>query len=192
FDMDLSKLNGGKLVSMLGHPNIWQRRMAQRLLTERRDPASAIPLKALLADGPTLESRLSALWTLHSSGLLEDSVLEDFSTDKEPAIRSWVARLAGERRIASEDIMNMLQKLAGDADPSVRLAVATAARQFASGSLTVNTPVPAALDGVQTGRMLAALVKTSADAKDPLIPFMIWQAAEPKIAQDSKPALGWL
>ncbi len=190
--MDLSGLNSVQLVSMLSNSNIWQRRMAQRLLSERREPTSALPLKALLAGGHTLEARLSALWTLHSSGLLDDQVLKGFSTDKEPAIRAWVARLAGERRVASADMMNMLQNLAGDSDPSVRLAVATAAREFASGSLTVDTPVPASLDGVETGRILAALVKSSADAKDPLIPFMIWQAAEPKIAQDPKPAFRWL
>ena len=191
-NMNLAKLNSKELVSLLSNSNIWQRRMAQRLLSERRDPASALPLKALLTGGRTLEARLAALWTLQSSGLLDDQVLKDYSTDKEPAIRAWVARLAGERRVASEDMMAVLQNLAGDPDPSVRLAVATAARQFASGSLTVDTPVPPSLEGVETGRMLATLVNSSADAKDPLIPFMIWQAAEPKIAQDSKPALMWL
>jgi putative membrane-bound dehydrogenase-like protein len=191
-NMNLALLKSKELVSQLSNPNIWQRRTAQRLLSERSDPASTAPLKNLLADGPTLDARLSALWTLHSSGLLDDQVLKNLSTDREPAIRVWVARLAGERRIASEEMMTMLQNLAEDLDPSVRLAVATAARQFASGSLTVDTPVSASLDGVETGRMLAKLVNSSADGKDPLIPFMIWQAAEPKIAQDPKPALGWL
>ena len=193
-NMDLGKLSTEKLVETLAHPNVWQRRMAERLLTERRDPQASAPLKNLLRNGETLEARLFALWTLYSCGQLDDSVLGDFYTDKEPAIRAWIARLAGERGIASDDILNGLQELAGDSDPSVRLAVATAAREFASGSLTVDTPLPPALQDKETGvgRILAALVKSSADGRDPLIPFMIWEAAEPRIAEDPSRALRWL
>src|ERR1051326_1527944 len=74
--MDLSKLTGARLVDLLAHPNVWQRRMAQRLLNERRDPATRAPLEMLLAGGKTLEARLAALWTLHGSGLLQDGVLD--------------------------------------------------------------------------------------------------------------------
>jgi putative membrane-bound dehydrogenase-like protein len=191
-NMDLGKLSAEKLVQLLAHPNIWQRRMAERLLAERRDPKAIGPLKDLLRNGQTLEARLFALWTLHSSGQLDDSVLDNFYADKEPAIRAWVARLAGERHVASENILRDLQTLASDPDSSVRLAVATAARQFASGSLTIDTPAPTPLDKNQIGRILAPLVQASADARDPLIPFMIWEAAEPGIAEDSAPALRWL
>jgi putative membrane-bound dehydrogenase-like protein len=190
--MDLGKLSTAELVDTLGHPNIWHRRMAQRLLSERRDPEAVRRLRKLLAGGVTLEARLFALWTLHSSGQLDDSVLEDFYQDPEPAIRAWVARLAGERRVASPAIIGGLSQMASDPDPTVRLAVATAAREFASGSLTLDTPVPASLEGAPVGRILAPLVLASADAKDPLIPFMIWEAAEPKAAEDAEPGLRWL
>src|SRR6266404_4749208 len=40
-DMDLAKLSSTDLVKLLAHPNVWQRRMAQRLLSERRDLANA-------------------------------------------------------------------------------------------------------------------------------------------------------
>ncbi|HSY19950.1 MAG TPA: PVC-type heme-binding CxxCH protein, partial [Candidatus Acidoferrales bacterium] len=190
--MNLGKLSTEKLVQELAHPNIWQRRVAERLLSERRDPKAAGPLKKLLATGGTLEARLFALWTLHSSGQLEEPVLTGLAEDKEPAMRTWVARLAGERRIASDNIMEKLLMLAGDPDPSVRLAVATAMRQFASGSLTVDTPVPDALKDVEIGPILAKVGATSKDGKDPLIPFMIWQAAEPSVAADPQPALNWL
>ncbi len=191
-NMDLGKLSTEQLVQTLAHPNIWQRRMAERLLSERRDPAAARPLRNLLASGETLEARLFALWTLHSSGQLDDSVLEDFYQDKEPAIRAWVARLAGERRHATPAIIAGLSQMASDPDASVRLAVATAARQFVSSSLTVDTPAPPELKEVQVGRILAPLVQASADGKDPLIPFMIWEAAEPGIAQNPEPGLRWL
>lgn len=190
--MDLAKMSTVELVNLLAHPNIWQRKTAQRVLTERRDPAAVPALKKLLSDGKTLEARLFALWTLNSSDQISESVLEDFYQDKEPAIRAWIARIAGERRLADEAVIKGLAKLASDPDPSVRLAVATAARQLVSGSLTVDTPVPDSLKEIETGRILAPLVIASADAKDPLIPFMIWQAAEPRIAEHPEFAFRWL
>ena len=190
--MDLGKLTTAKLVELLAHPNIWQRKTAQRLLTERRDPEALPALKKLLRDGPTLEARLFALWTLHSCDQINDSIIEDFHSDKEPAIRAWVARIIGERRLGDDQFIKILAQLAGDSDPGVRLAVATAARQLVSSSLTIDTPPAPDAEGIETGRILAPLVKASADAKDPLIPFMIWQAAEPKIAEDPRHAFNWL
>jgi putative membrane-bound dehydrogenase-like protein len=191
-NMDLGKLSTERLVQMLAHPNIWQRRMAQRLLSERRDPAAVQPLRMVLATGKSLEARLFALWTLHSSGQLDDSVLEEFYRDKEPAIRAWVARLAGERRTPSPKIIDALAELGGDPDPGVRLAVATAVREFESGSLTVDTPVPPELKEIAIGRIMARVVEASADAKDPLIPFMTWEAVEPGISEHPEDAYHWL
>ncbi len=83
-----------------------------------------------------------------------------------------------------------MQLLASDTDPSVRLAVATAARQFASGSLTVDTPGTSGAGGV--GQVLLQLISASHDAKDPLLPYMIWLAGEPSFARNPRPALEWL
>jgi putative membrane-bound dehydrogenase-like protein len=190
--MDLGKLSTEKLVPLLAHSNIWQRRMAERLLAERRDPAAVEPLKQMLKSGATLESRLFALWTLYSSEQLEDATLTGLFLDKEAALRAWSARLAGERRSGSEDVVSGLQTLGRDPDPSVRLAVATAAREFVSGSLTVDTPLPESADVIDTTRILISLVGSSSDAQDPLIPFMIWEASEPLAARDPAPGLQWL
>ncbi|MBM3838735.1 MAG: dehydrogenase [Verrucomicrobia bacterium] len=191
-NLNLAKLSSDELVSTLAHRNVWHRRTAQRILNERRDARTKAPLQNLLREGRTLEARLAALWTLHSSGLLDDATLDSLTTDKEAAIRTWVARLTGERREASERALTRLQALAEDPDNSVRLGVATAARQFISGSLTVNTPVPAALTDADTGPILATLVRYSDSSADPVLPFMIWMAAEPLAARDPQPALDWL
>lgn len=191
-NLNLAKLTSAELVNTLAHRNVWHRRMAQRILSERRDAQTKTPLLKLAQAGPTLEARLAALWTMHSSELLDEATLDGLVNDTEPAVRAWVARLSGERGDGSEPVLHRLVSLARDPDPSVRLGVATAARQFVSGSLTINTPVADSLRGVETGEILAALVEASSDAKDPLIPFMIWQAAEPKVAQEADPALAWL
>src|SRR5262245_17575605 len=76
--MDLEKLNVSQLIALLSHSNQWQRRMAQRILSERLPAADANEkemsqeaLSSLLASGKTLEIRLAALWTLHGAGLLD-------------------------------------------------------------------------------------------------------------------------
>src|SRR5262249_50572874 len=141
-EMDLGKLSSVELVSTLSHPNIWQRRMAQRLLSERGD-ASIKPALVKVARQGTgrLEARLAAFWTLYSADLLDDATLDILATDPAAEIRTWVARFTGERRDASEQAIQRLKKLGRDSSPSVRLAVATAVRQFTSGSLTIDTPV---------------------------------------------------
>src|SRR5205807_524662 len=86
-NMNLAVLPSEALVKLLEHPNVWQRRTAQRLLSERGDGRAMMPdkdgktlysgkpaivklLTKLLANGKTLETRLAALWTLHGSGTL--------------------------------------------------------------------------------------------------------------------------
>jgi len=196
-NMDLGKLSSIELVKVLEHPNVWQRRMAQRLLSERRDLPNAntlhddTPLHLLMKNGLTLESRLAALWTLHGADMLEDGILDIPAEDKEPAMRAWAARLTGERGYPLGEAIKRLAKLAKDPDPSVRLAVATAARQFVSGSLTINTPPSVPVREVITGPVLSALWFSSYDAQDPLLPFMYWMALEPLIAYDPVHALGF-
>jgi putative heme-binding domain-containing protein len=190
--MNLGQLPTPALVQTLAHPNIWQRRMAQRLLNERHDPLARQPLDRLARSGQTVESRLAALWTFYGSGLLNDALLDDLAADPEPAIRTWVARLSGERHDASPKVLARLLALASDKDPSVRVGVATAVRQFTSGSLTVDTPVPSNLAGVDVIPILGTLLSQPNTDTDPLLPFMIWTAAEPVVARDPQAVLAWL
>ena len=186
-DLDLKKLSSLDLVKLLEHPNNWQRRMAQRLLSERRDLPGANTLHEdtpLMETVSTLEAQLAALWTLHCADLLDDNALGTPTKDKEPAMRAWAARMTGERGYPLGDAITRLAKLAADSDPTVRLAVATAARQFVSGALTVNTPPTVPVREVVAGGILSGLSFSSHDAKDPLIPFMYWMALEPIIAFD--------
>src|SRR5439155_20220108 len=167
---DLSKLNDEQLVDLLSHPNIWQRRVAQRLLSERKTKAKD-QLLALLQNGKSLEYRLAALWTLYTSGNLTEETLESTSTDKEAPIRAWSARFTGERGEAGKERIRRLYRLAMDPDPIVRSFVAYAARRLA-------TPA--------TAPIVDALLRRPDADKDPILPFMIWMAAEANIANDPR------
>ena len=198
-DMSLAKLSTDELGSLLEHENSWQRRMAQHLLSERRDLRVGTSIHGgskvhKLADNgeKDVRFRLAALWALHGANEIEDDFLRGLEKDKEPAIRAWVARLTGERGIPFGAAMTRLARLAKDTNATVRLAVAAAARQFVSGSLTVNTPPAISLREVVTGGILSDLEKSPIVLGDPVLPFVIWMALEPIIAFDAGGALGFL
>lgn len=189
--MDLAKLSTDDLAGLLASPNNWQRRMAQRVITERRDPAltrkfhPGSKIHDLVTQGTTADARLAALWTLHSAGILEEGLLEKTAEDSFPAVRAWTARLIGERGQPFGFSMKALATLARDKEDFVRLAVAAAARQFNSGSLTVNTPPSIPLHEVVMGGVLSDLHKSPFHPEDPVLPFVYWMALEPIIAFDA-------
>ena len=205
--MDLAKAPGGELVKLLAHPNIWQRRMAQRLLSERirsetRGNGTTIDatLKKQLTQtaqrGPSPEARLAAFWTLQSSGLFTNALepLEQLTTKADPALRAWAIRFAAQNALASgrtevPGLFTWLQDAATDPDPSVRLATAVAVRQLVAGALTVDSDVRT---DIPAGKALTALIEHSAESVDPLLPFMIWMASEPLLAAHPETGLKWL
>lgn len=188
-DMDLLKLSNHELAALLDHPNIWHRKQAQRLLQERPNPALLPDLLERLKPDHKPETRLFALWTLHTTGLLDEVTLDQLVSDPDPAVRAWVARLTAERNQPDEPTSQRLLTLAADPNPSVRLATATAVRQFTSGSLTVTTPPRRA--GLDPQPILAGLIRASYLEPDPLIPFMLWLAAEPNVVTNIHGTLRW-
>ncbi len=194
--MDLAKASSVELVKLLEHPNEWQRRMAQRILNESGHSESnwnavAATVAKVATEGKTLESRLAA------SAILFDGYmsLQKVEAAKDPAERAWMIRFWGEALRDSkfsphaDAVLKTFERAASDRDPSVRLAVATAVRELVSDSLTVDADSKC---NYQIGGILAALIKSSADAKDPLLPFMIWMAGEPTFAKNPRGGLTWL
>ncbi|NBV21851.1 MAG: dehydrogenase [Proteobacteria bacterium] len=185
-NMDFGKLTSAQLVAQLAHPNIWQRKMAQRVLNDRRDDTVMGLLQKQFAGGTTLETRLASLWTLHSSGYLSDDQLPKAAADKEPAIRAWAARLIGERHLGIASDLALLRQLASDSEPTVRTAVATACRQLTSGSLTVNTKPEREPNAQAISEILAALIVATPNATDLTLNHLVWMAAEPLVGRDPK------
>src|ERR1051325_2279361 len=194
--MNLAKLSNEDLARTLKNPNIWQRRMAQRILNDRAragtDVSAVHPiLKELFASSEAPETRMAALWTAFSAGVLTEEDLDAAAASDLPAARAWAARFTGERGEQSEEIFRRLYKLSTDSDPSVKLAVATALRQFVSGSLTITTPPATPPSAQGLALVLASLVSQPGAGDDPLIPFMTWMALEPVVERNARPVLAW-
>jgi putative heme-binding domain-containing protein len=194
--MNLAKLSSEELARTLKHANVWQRRTAQRVLSDRAragtDLSAVRPiLKELFSGSETQETRMAALWTAFSAGLLTEEDLDNVAgSDLAPA-RAWAARFTGERGEQSEQIFRRLYKLSTDSDASVKLAVATALRQFVSGNLTINTPPANPPVGQGIALVLSSLVKQPDVANDPVLPFMTWMALEPLVERSAPQILGW-
>ena len=108
-NLDLKKLPTADLVKALEHPNNWMRRMARRMLVEKKDAAAQTPLDELvLNDSKPLSARIEGLWTLmvlradvEISGrtlkdwsLLSRQVIDSLGRSSDPAIRTWIIRQA--------------------------------------------------------------------------------------------------
>jgi putative membrane-bound dehydrogenase-like protein len=196
--MDLAQLSSKQLAGLLGDDNIWFRKMARRLLSERGSETFGrsglhpdTPVHRVFKEGADVSARLNGLWTLHAMGLLREGDLFDAAQDKAPAMRAWAARLIGERGYPLPESVGVLTDLASDEEASVRLAVAVAARQFVSGSLTVNTPPTVPVNEVITGGVLSELLKSSGADNDQTLHFLYWMALEPLIANDPMHAMGF-
>jgi hypothetical protein len=148
-------------------------------------------LERLFTSSATNETRMAALWTAFSTGVITEDELDTVaSSDLAPA-RAWAARITGEHDTQTEQAYRRLYKLSTDSDPSVKLAVATALRQFVSGSLTINTPPANPPSAQGLALVLASLVSQPGAGDDPLIPFMTWMALEPVVEKNAQAVLGW-
>jgi len=118
----LAGMKSSELVALLGHPDVWWRMTAQRLLVERQDRDAWGPLKAMIASPDPL-ARLHAAWTLEGLQQLGVDVALRLLADPHPGVRENAVRLA-ERWAADGPVAGELARLADDPDEHVRWQVA--------------------------------------------------------------------
>src|SRR5881394_3735140 len=203
-EMNLASASGADLTRLLNHSNSWQRRQAQRLLTERL-PAQDTQVFESLAElfGPglrqtrpplSLAARLAALGVLSSIGKSDDAlwmrvdaVLDEAAEDQDPTIRVWSARFTGERAVRSVAARRRLLTLALDDNVAVRAAAAIAERRFSSGSLTADIPPSEPPDASGSAGIFEPLLKNPGVEGDFYYPHIVWMAMEPRVAADAQP-----
>ena len=108
------------------HANDWFVRHARRILMERGPNADTHrALREMLADTTlTVPHRLRALWALHVSGGLEESLAKKLIAGKEPWITAWAIQLFFEKGTASSEMLRDLARLAQDqTDPNLTLMI---------------------------------------------------------------------
>jgi putative membrane-bound dehydrogenase-like protein len=174
--VDLEKLSNETLIELLKSKNEWQVRHARRLLQERGPNADVHKsLLRVLNIDKNPARQLRALWALHATGGLTESIALAQLSSKDEYLRSWAIQLLAEDRTVSEKVLTQWQSLAqNEPSPVVRLYLA------------------AALQRVSVEKrwgIVAALNQHGEDAVDHNLPLMNWYAAEPLAAQDMHRAL---
>ncbi|MCD8535804.1 MAG: dehydrogenase [Verrucomicrobia bacterium] len=186
-DIDTSYVLG-----YLKHPNNWVRRAARQVLVQRREPSTRSTLEETARHGSSVGIQLEALWTLHGINILTESFLDELAgADFHPAVRAWTARLTGERKVLNDSASQRLTTLASTKDPIIQSAVATALRQFVSGSLTLNTPPDQDPDINLLGPVFEALLLHGRATTDRTFKFQLWMAAEPITMASTQNSLNW-
>jgi putative membrane-bound dehydrogenase-like protein len=175
---DLAKKSGAELVELLKNNNPWWYRTALRLLGERRDQGVVPQLQALALQTTDPAHSLRGLWGLYVVGAFDEAFADLTRAHPSSWVRSWTVRLLGEAGKVSEPMLRHLADLADrEADAEVRLQLASTARQLAQQD---------------TLPLLHNLMRHAEDARDPVLPLLIWLAYEPRVASQGHAALDWL
>jgi putative heme-binding domain-containing protein len=157
---DLQKMSPAELFKLLGSPNVWWRRQAQRVLNEKFDAAWVPRLQRMALDtSDATQAHMHALWLLVSQHQLDPAFHEKVLSSPNEPTRNWGVRGAGEMQTISNEIYEKLKSLTRDPSPDVRLQVAIAA-----GRLEQPDGLPILLESL----------RNADNAKDPLIPTIIY------------------
>ncbi|MEO8496279.1 MAG: PVC-type heme-binding CxxCH protein, partial [Planctomycetota bacterium] len=114
------------LITLLEHPNAWQRETAARLLYERQDQAAVDGLDRLITNGNTPAVRVQALWALAGLGSLTSDQIQIGMRDDDPSVRAQAIVLASTRMSDAPNLRKVIIELAGDEFSQVRFRAALA------------------------------------------------------------------
>ena len=178
-EVNVQKLAGGELLTLLTHKNDWYSRMARLTLAERRDASQHGQLTEWLFDSSDPQRALEALWSLYVSGGWNESLAEKLLAHQDEHLRAWTVRLLGDEGQVSPAIFEKLVSLAqSDKSLVVRSQLACTAKR---------------LPGKQCLPIVSAMVLSSSDVnKDPHIPLLLWWAIEDKAQSDRDAVLSFL
>lgn len=166
---DLAKETDEQLIERLKSPNVYFRDAAQRLLSERNNKATNAGLQKLtLNETETRKSRMHALWALMGTGSLSVETLTKFMTDRDPLLRAWGFRAAGNQGTNFDGLNALLFNCMHDESADVRLQVAITASK-----------VP----GLKPISFLMGVLESNHG--DKLIPHVVWQNIHPLLENQS-------
>src|SRR5579883_304492 len=183
---DLGKLSPSSLMGVVNSENPYRWRTALRLLSELGDGQKQEAAKYLGATRPvkdeTQPSTLRRMMTAGAVGAIPKASIAEFdglpdsvhqSKSDDPA-DSWAVRQCSESGYATDRTIKGLAKVPTQIPtPSVRRELASAAVRLA--------------DKLDVRPLVHALMEHKEDAKDPVIPHLVWYAYEKVLARKTEP-----
>jgi putative membrane-bound dehydrogenase-like protein len=172
---DLARESDDELIEVLGSPNVYDRDIAQRLLTERAGPVLRGKLERLVLDEKAPRTqRMYGLWALIGGGPLDPEFHVKLLNSSEPSFVAWGVRAAGNMGKVEPEVLDDVLEIGSDSSVEARLQLAIAARK-----LHGIDPLPLVLDALRGG-------------DDPLIPQIVWQNLSPLLETHPREFALWL
>ena len=178
--IDLEEASDRELAELTLHANDWYVRHARRALQERAatrtiDREARERLVEIATSDADDTRVLRAMWSLHVSGGVPESVSDEGLRHASPHVRGWSARLRLDGAPIDDTFRSRLERMAAaDPSPVTRLDLASIAGR---------------IDAEDRWSLLTALCGHEGDADDHNLPLMLWYAAEPLAEQDPERAL---
>jgi putative membrane-bound dehydrogenase-like protein len=167
---DLALESDANLVQVLKSENVYDRDIAQRVLTERSSDRVQPLLEKLVLDvKASRKARLHGLWALVGRGPLRPEFHARLFAHEDPTFRAWAVRAAGEMKRVDPTIARAVTAAANDSSPDVQLQVAVAARK---------------VEGLNAVSLLTSVLFSC--RKDPTIPHIVWQNLLPLWDENSE------
>jgi putative membrane-bound dehydrogenase-like protein len=163
---DLNKQSNAELVELLKHENMWWRKEARRILSERpADEEITATIRSHLHDGPP-HYRLESLWTRHAQGTLTAEDIVHNLRHNDANVRAWAIRLAENLTIPEEReklLSEFGRRVDGEPEPQVLVQMAATAKNAHSK---------------QGEYLLRSLYMKRPMPDDKALPLMLWWAWE--------------
>jgi putative membrane-bound dehydrogenase-like protein len=176
---NLATASTSQLVTELANTNAWQRLTVQRLLVQRADQASLPPLKQLIHNGQTPQSRLHALHTLSGLDALELSDVDSAINDPHFAVRLHALRLSEQWLDGDPSIFETAIKRLGDPDAKVRLQLALSLGESRRPQAIQTLAKLAARDGADPW-MRAAILSSVPETADQFLTIVAQESTTQK------------
>jgi glucose/arabinose dehydrogenase/mono/diheme cytochrome c family protein len=128
----LNDASSATLLQHLAHPNGWWRDTAQRLLIDRKDPATTAPLVQLSRSAADPRTRLHALFTLEGMGSLPTAAVQKATRDHDHFVRDAAAALIqrGDEANLAAVVQGLAQRPPGDPQPLARALTPVKGREL--------------------------------------------------------------
>ncbi len=174
---DLGERSDEELAGLVFDNNPYRSRTALRLFNERNPKHDGDAARQLLLGRNRKDWR--TLWALNSAGIARGGV----APGEDNVYRVAQIRSHTGGRLSPADLKSFEKDAETETAAEVRLELASTAVEIAKMRLGKN---------YDTSNLLHTLMSHKEDARDPVIPHMLWLAYEPKLASAAKPELDWL
>jgi putative membrane-bound dehydrogenase-like protein len=170
---DIAKRSDAELVKLQLHKNDWfvthaRKELQRRVATGLSDSTALVErLRPMFREQTDVTRKLRVMWALNAIGALKETMLSKGLQHEHESVRAWSVRLITDSPTVSRQALEAFSALAREDESAlVRLHLASALQK---------------LPFEDRWEIAEGLAGRGEDAKDAMIPLMIWYGVEPMV-----------